>query len=78
MTARRKTRLVVRRGRIGVGGCVGSEDGREREKRSCGGANMDRVPVPVLHKLRYYGKPSICAHILTYPVDVLRSPVCHE
>lgn len=46
--ARRKTRFVVRRGRIGVGYSEGFGDGRESEKRSCGGANMDSVPVPVL------------------------------
>ena len=48
MTARRKTRLVVRRGKIGTGGSVGFEDGRDREKRRAGGANSDKVPVPVL------------------------------
>jgi len=48
MMARVKTRLVVRRGRIGVGGCVGSFEGRERVKRRGGGANVERVPVPVL------------------------------
>lgn len=50
-TARRKTRLVVRRGRMGVGGAVGSvveEEGLEREKRRAGGAKRERVPVPVL------------------------------
>ena len=34
MTARRKTRLVVRRGRIEVGGVEVSDEGRLREKRS--------------------------------------------
>lgn len=50
MTARVKTRLVVRRGRIGMGGEDGLEgsDGREREKRSGAGAKRERVPVPVL------------------------------
>lgn len=52
MTARRKTRLVVRRGRMGIGGdngLVGLE-GREREKRRGVGAKRERVPVPVLQK----------------------------
>lgn len=48
ITARRNTRLVVRRGRIGVGDREGSEEGREREKRSGAGAKSERVPVPVL------------------------------
>jgi len=48
MTARRKTRLVVRKGRMGVGGCVGSVEGLEREKRRGGGPKTERVPVPVL------------------------------
>lgn len=54
MTAWMNTRLVVRRGRIGIGEDEGSVGGREREKRSGGGAKMERVPVPVLkyHKLR--------------------------
>lgn len=57
MTARMKTRLVVRRGKIGVGGVEGLVEGREREKRSGGGAKRDRVPVPVLehYKLRFMG-----------------------
>jgi hypothetical protein len=40
VTARRKTRFVVRRGRIRVGGAEGSveEDGFERENFSCAGA----------------------------------------
>lgn len=42
-TARRKTRFVVSRGRIGV------PSGFDRENFSCGGAKMERVPVPVLH-----------------------------
>ncbi len=48
ITARTKTRLVVRRGRMGVGGNEGSGEGRDREKRRGGGAKMDSVPVPVL------------------------------
>lgn len=51
MTARRKTRFVVRKGRMGVRGeegLVGSE-GREREKRRGVGAKRERVPVPVLY-----------------------------
>lgn len=46
-TARRKTRLVVRRGRIGVYGSSDVVEGLEREKRICGGAKIERVPVPV-------------------------------
>lgn len=48
MTARMKTRLVVRRGKMGVGGNEGSWEGRVREKRRGGGAKMESVPVPVL------------------------------
>ena len=48
ITARRKTRLVVRRGRMGVGGPPVGE-GWEREKRRGGGAKRERVPVPVLN-----------------------------
>lgn len=48
MTARRKTRFVVRSGRISIGGSDGSEEGREREKRSGCGAKRESVPVPVL------------------------------
>lgn len=50
MTARMKTRFVVRRGRMGIAGEEGSsgEEGREREKRRGEGANRERVPVPVL------------------------------
>ena len=48
ITARRKTRLVVRRGRMGMGGSCGFVDGRVREKRRGGGAKRERVPVPVL------------------------------
>ena len=48
MTARKKTRLVVRRGSTGIGCDEGSGEGREREKRSAGGAKRDCVPVPVL------------------------------
>ena len=49
VTARRKTRLVVRRGRMGI---RESEEGLEgwgleREKRSWGGAKRESVPVPV-------------------------------
>ena len=50
MTARRKTRFVVRRGRIGIGGSELVLEGREREKRSAGGAKRDKVPVPVLRQ----------------------------
>ena len=53
MTARRKTRFVVRRGRTGVGGALRSDEGRDREKRSCGGAKRERVPVPVLMENHY-------------------------
>ena len=42
-TARRKTRLVVRRGRRGV------PDGVERENLRGRGAKIARVPVPVLN-----------------------------
>ena len=48
MTARRKTRLVVRRGSTGIGFDEESGEGREREKRRAGGAKRERVPVPVL------------------------------
>lgn len=48
ITARAKTLFVVRRGRMGLGGCEGSEEAREREKRRGGGAKSERVPVPVL------------------------------
>ena len=48
MTARVKTRLVVRRGSIGIGGDDGLAAGREREKRRGAGAKTDNVPVPVL------------------------------
>lgn len=48
MTARMKTRLVVRRGRMGVGEDDGLEEGRDKEKRSGGGAKSESVPVPVL------------------------------
>jgi len=50
ITARRKTRLVVSRGRIGMAGCVGSEEGRERANRRGVGAKKERVPVPVLQE----------------------------
>lgn len=45
-TARRKTRFVVRRGKTGIGSPP-SGFGFEREKRNCGGAKIDCVPVPV-------------------------------
>ena len=48
MTARRKTRLVVKSGSTGIGCDEGSGEGREREKRSAEGAKRERVPVPVL------------------------------
>ena len=48
MTARRKTRLVVRSGSTGIGSDEGSWERREREKRRAGGAKRERVPVPVL------------------------------
>ena len=48
MTARMKTRLVVRRGSTGIGFDEESGEGREREKRRAGGAKRERVPVPVL------------------------------
>ena len=46
--ARVKTRLVVRRGSIGMGFVFPSFEGREREKRRGVGAKRERVPVPVL------------------------------
>lgn len=42
ITARRKTRFVVSRGRIR------EPSGLERENLSCLGAKMEHVPVPVL------------------------------
>ena len=51
MTARMKTRLVVRSGMIGVGREEGERDSREREKRRGGGANRESVPVPVLERV---------------------------
>ena len=48
MTARKKTRLVVRRGSTGIGCDARSGEGRESEKRRAGGAKRERVPVPVL------------------------------
>lgn len=51
MTARRKTRLVVRRGRIGVGSSGFPAAGRERENRRAGGAKIESVPVPVLARV---------------------------
>lgn len=50
-TARRNTRLVVRRGRIGVGSLWPSSAGFDRENFSWGGANIAFVPVPVLKLL---------------------------
>lgn len=48
VTARRKTRFVVRRGRMGRRSLVGEVgSGLERLKRSCGGAKRESVPVPV-------------------------------
>lgn len=52
MTARTNTRLVVKRGRTGVGGEEGDDEGREREKRRGGGAKRERVPVPVLEECK--------------------------
>lgn len=46
-TPRRKTRFVVRRGRIGIRSDGEDGEGFEREKRSWGGAKRARVPVPV-------------------------------
>ena len=43
MTARRKTRFVVRSGRMRL-----LSEGLERVNFSCGGAKMEVVPVPVL------------------------------
>ena len=48
ITARRNTRFVVRRGRIGVGSDVEFDEARASEKRSGVGAKRERVPVPVL------------------------------
>jgi hypothetical protein len=50
ITARRKTRLVVRRGRTGIGSAFSSfEDGfgLQSENRMGGGAKIESVPVPV-------------------------------
>lgn len=61
MTARVKTRLVVRRGRMGMRGeeeLEGSE-GREREKRRGGGAKRERVPVPVLWRKKVLRQSSV-------------------
>lgn len=57
ITARMKTRLVVRRGRMGVGGDEESWEGRDREKRKGGGAKMESVPVPVLGCVSSRWKP---------------------
>ena len=54
MTARRKTRFVVRSGRTGIGCDEGSEEGRDKEKRMAGGAKRERVPVPVLCAGQYH------------------------
>lgn len=58
MTARKKTRFVVRRGSIGVSGDEGVVEGREREKRKGVGANSERVPVPVLDQYELDGHTS--------------------
>lgn len=50
ITARRKTRLVVRSGRIRTESSESFEAGRDKEKRRAGGANRESVPVPVLGK----------------------------
>jgi hypothetical protein len=47
-TARRKTRLVVKRGSTRIGGSPGLVEGIEREKRRGCGAKIEYVPVPVL------------------------------
>lgn len=47
VTARKKTRFVVRSGRIRIG-LDGSVEGRESSKRNWRGANREYVPVPVL------------------------------
>ena len=47
MTARVKTRFVVRRGRIGVGGEEGVREGLDRANFICGGNGTAMVPVPV-------------------------------
>jgi hypothetical protein len=47
-TARRKTRLVVKRGSIRIGGSPGLVEVIEREKRRGCGAKIEYVPVPVL------------------------------
>ena len=52
ITARRKTRLVVMRGRMGTGLSDWSGAGRESEKRRAGGAKRDIVPVPVLNHVQ--------------------------
>ena len=48
ITARRKTRLVVRSGRTSVGGASGVEDGLASENLRGRGAKRASVPVPVL------------------------------
>jgi hypothetical protein len=58
MTARRKTRFVVRRGRTGV------PVGEESSNLSGRGANRERVPVPVLQ----LSVKSCTAHDLDLPV----------
>ena len=67
MTARRKTRLVVRSGSTEIGCDEGSGEGREREKRRAGGAKRERVPVPVLCESKH-GKS-------LKPWNALRIPV---
>ncbi len=51
ITARKKTRFVVRRGKTGLN-CVGSSaEGRERVNLKGEGLNIEYVPVPVLDEL---------------------------
>ena len=45
---------MVRSGSTGIGCDDGSGEGREREKRRAGGANSERVPVPVLCPILAY------------------------
>ena len=76
MTARTKTRFVVRRGRIGVGGEDKSVEARERENRRGGGAKTDRVPVPVLEYVEHsHYAEGRRLHGITYPDDVLHSQI---
>ena len=60
MTARRKTRLVVRSGSTGIGCDEGSGDGRDKEKRRAGGAKRERVPVPVLCAGQHHMRLKTC------------------